>query len=232
MIYITGDTHAYFDRVEEFCEIYETEKSDVLIILGDAAINYHCDDIDISTKEQLSELPITLLCIHGNHEKRPENIKTYEETYRFGGDVYWEPEYPNLLFAKDGEIYKLAGKRCIAIGGAYSVDKAVRTPGVDWWPDEQPSEEIKARVEARLEEENWNVDVVLSHTCPYKYIPKEMFLPGIDSSFVDKSTEKWLDDIEDKLSYSLWYCGHFHTDKWVNNLVFLSDEILEFYELE
>ena len=43
-----------------------------------------------------------------------------------GGLVYREEEYPNLVFAKDGEIYDIAGKKTIVIGGAYSVDKWYR----------------------------------------------------------------------------------------------------------
>ena len=30
---------------------------------------------------------------------------------------------------------------------------------------------------------------------------------------VDKSTEIWLDSIEDRLTYRKWYCGHYHTEK-------------------
>ena len=47
-----------------------------------------------------------------------------------------------------------------------------------------------------------------SHTCPRKYEPVEHFMPGIDQSKVDKSTENWLDTIEDRLDYKEWYCGH------------------------
>ena len=113
---------------------------------------------------------------------------TYEETHWRGGIVYWEPKFPNLLFAKDGEIYELEGKRCIAIGGAYSVDKYFRLMGgTGWWEDEQPSDEIMDRVENRLKEENWTVDVVLSHTCPYKYIPRDVFLPFIRQDTVDNT---------------------------------------------
>ena len=39
MIYLTGDTHGNFDRIRRFCEINNTTKDDVLIILGDAGIN-------------------------------------------------------------------------------------------------------------------------------------------------------------------------------------------------
>lgn len=56
---------------------------------------------------------------------------------KHGGEVYYEPEYPNILFAKDGEIYDFDGKKAIAIGGAYSCDKEYRLlTGLPWFQDE------------------------------------------------------------------------------------------------
>ena len=209
----------------------KSTKDDILIILGDAGINYHGTPKDNRTKQQLSELPITLFCIHGNHEMRPESISTYKEIDWHGGKAYAEPEYPSILFAKDGETYELNGKQCIAIGGAYSVDKYHRLANNwGWWADEQPSEEIKAVIEQRLKSENQNIDIVLSHTCPMKYIPREMFLSFIDPSSVDSTTEEWLDKIEGKLTYSRWYCGHYHTDKTIDKLRFLFEDFIEFRE--
>lgn len=46
MIYITGDTHRDFGRIIDFCEENETTKDDILIILGDAGINYFLDSSD------------------------------------------------------------------------------------------------------------------------------------------------------------------------------------------
>lgn len=40
MIYITGDTHGDFRRVFDFCMRFETSVDDVMIILGDAGINF------------------------------------------------------------------------------------------------------------------------------------------------------------------------------------------------
>ena len=54
-----------------------------------------------------------------------------------------------------------------------------------------------------------------------KYEPVEVFLPFIDQSKVDKSTEKWLDSIEDKLEYKEWYCGHYHIDKDIDKIHFM-----------
>ena len=111
------------------------------------------------------------------------------------------------------------------IGGAYSVDKRYRLArGAKWWPDEQPSDEIKSKVESVLEQRGWQIDIVLSHTCPLKYEPREVFLAGINQSTVDKSTEVWLGTIEAKLQYEHWYCGHYHTVKEIDKLQFMFED--------
>ena len=230
MIYITGDTHGSFNRVADFCRENHTTKDDILIILGDAGINFQRGFVDIMKKDFLAELPITLFCIHGNHEQRPFTIPTYTEQEWHGGIVYAEKEYPSILFAKDGEIYDLDGQKAIAIGGAYSIDKMYRIMyGYGWWADEQPSDEIKRYVEMQLEGRNWKIDVVLSHTVPLKYEPTEVFLPGVDQNRVDKSTEEWLGKIEERLEYRKWYCGHYHTEKEVDRVRLMFEEIEIFH---
>ena len=119
MIYITGDTHRDFTRLDKM----EFNKDDLLIILGDAGINYYLNEEDNKFKEYLKKYDVKMFCIRGNHEERPEKINTYKEINMFGGKVYIEENYPYLIFAKDGEEYNIDGKRVLVIGGAYSVDK-------------------------------------------------------------------------------------------------------------
>ena len=69
--------------------------------------------------------------------------------------------------------------------------------------------------------QSYPFDIVLSHTCPFKYEPTEMFLSGIDQSTVDDSTERWLDTIEEAIEYKAWFCGHWHTDKRIDKMHFL-----------
>ena len=230
MIYITGDKHADFRDVFYFCYQYETTIADVLIVLGDAGINYFANEKDNALKNSLKEhYPITLFCIHGNHEERPENINTYKTKKFHNGIVYYEEEYPNILFAKDGEIYDFNNHKVLVIGGAYSVDKEFRLArGYNWYPSEQPDDKIKNKVREVLKSMNNEVDIILSHTCPYKYIPREMFLSGIDQSKVDNSTEYFLDEIEDNTKYKQWYCGHYHTDKRIDKMIFMFNDIIEF----
>jgi len=229
LVYITGDKHRNFSIIYNFCQYISTNVNDVLIILGDAGINYYGDPHDKKLKNELSKLPITLFCIHGNHEMRPESICSYKESEYFKGTVYREDAYQNLIFAKDGEIYDINEKRCLTIGGANSIDKMIRLINRwGWWADEQPSDVTKCQVERRLNTDKWHVDLVLSHTCPYKYMPVEAFLPGFDQSQVSNDTEEWLDSIENKLHYSKWYCGHFHIEKDIQKIIFLYNSILAF----
>lgn len=220
MVCFTGDIHGNPWSVYRFCRKINATEDDVIVLLGDVGANYDAGLHDESVKQVLSSLKPTFLCIHGNHEQRPWNIPGYELKEWCGGKVWTQNEYPNLLFAKDGEIFTIGGLRYIVIGGAYSVDKEYRLRrGRGWWADEQPSPEIKAYVEEQLRHNR--IDVVLSHTCPFKYEPAEMFLSGVDQRSVDDSTERWLDRIEESIDYEAWFCGHWHTDKRIDRMHFL-----------
>lgn len=220
MIYITGDTH------RDFSQIYKLEKDtdNMLIVLGDVGINYYLNEEDKNYKEYLKKLKLKLFCVRGNHEERPENISTYKEVEMFGGKVFIEEEYPNLIFAKDGEIYNIDGKKILVIGGAYSVDKQYRLlHGYKWFKDEQLT---KKEMDTILEKvKGKHFDIVLTHTCPYKYEPREVFMQGLDQSKVDKSMEHFLDKIEENINYDKWYCGHYHTEKQVDKLEFMFGRI-------
>lgn len=227
-IYITADPHREFDYIMEFCCLNDTTYEDIMIVLGDAGLNYYLDYDDDKLKSRLREVPITLFLIQGNHEERPEFVPGYREKTWHDGTVRYEAAYPNLLFAKDGEIYDFNSKKAVVIGGAFSVDKYYRIrSGNPWFCMEQPSELTKAYVEQQLKNVGWKVDYVLSHTAPLKYEPTEKFLPFIDQRSVDKTTEEWLDTIEDRLDYEHWYLGHYHCDKQIDKVRIVYRDIFE-----
>jgi len=220
MIYYTGDIHGSYREITAFCLEHNLSEEDTLILLGDVGANYYGGKRDREIKHALNRLKPTVLCIHGNHEIRPFTIPSYITKEWCGGTVWYEEQYPNLLFAKDGEIFTMEGLRHLVIGGAYSVDKYYRlTNNYGWWADEQPSDEIKAYVTKQLA--THKVDIILAHTCPFKYEPTEVFLPFIDQSTVDDSTERWLDKIEEVANYKAWFCGHWHVDKRIDKMHFL-----------
>lgn len=225
MLYITGDTHASFFALYDALEAL-APNAEGCIILGDAGFNYHGGEEDRWNKKLMNSLGIPLFCIHGNHEMRPAATGLYQLQSRFGGQAWVEPEFPNLIFARDGEIYEMMQQSVLVVGGAYSVDKDYRlVHGYPWWADEQPDEATRQRVENALAARNWQVDLILSHTCPARYIPQEALLPGLDQSRADRSTENWLDTLAARTAYRRWYCGHWHINKAVDRVQFLYHDV-------
>ncbi len=241
--FITGDKHRHFDTVKVFCRVMETRRQDVLIVLGDAGFNYYGDKRDDELKAEISRLNITLFCLHGNKENRPQNISTYGIRSFCGGKVYYEPAYPNLYFAIDGEIYTFESKRYLVVGGAHSVDKLrCLEEGTPYWYDEMPDAKIRERVERNLQKEGNRVYGMMTHTCPIDYLPTEMFLSTKQNADtkkaprkakpkktfhpdIDRSTEQWLGKLEKKLDYKVWFCGHYHIDKQIDKIRMLWKEI-------
>lgn len=237
-IYITGDTHRDFTRIVWFTERFNTTKDDLLIILGDACINYFEDERDQELKAELEELPITLMLVRGNHEARPVPMSmggpySLEIVRRpeYGGTFLVEPEYPSLLFALDNAIYRLHDKEAIVYGGAYSVDKPWRlATGQKWFPDEQMNDyELEMAFDylvfsgSRLIKKP---NIVLAHTCPYNKRPVEMFLDGVDQRTVDSTMEQWFSRFITLLPEATWYCGHWHINKIDGQVHFLYEDIV------
>lgn len=240
-VFITGDKHRDFKKLIQFCRKNKTTVNDTVIILGDAGFNYFGNKKDEKLKKKLSKVKITLFCIHGNKENRPQNINTYCEKKFCDGTVFFEEKYPNLLFAKDCEVYQFNGMSAIVVGGAHSVDKNFRIENdYPWWKDEEPCIQTKKLFEKVLISRNYEIDYVFTHTVPIKYEPTEMFISNTKKNKkpakrkyepdIDKSTEKWLDNIENKLVYRKWYCGHYHTDKLIDRIEIMHKSIHLLYE--
>lgn len=128
MIYYTGDIHGGKYEIVRFAKRMNLTADDVIVILGDVGANYYGNERDDEMKRAFSRLKPTIFCIHGNHEMRPTNIATYQTKEWNGGIVWYEEQYPNILFAKDGEMFELDGLTHLVIGGAYSVDRVAYLP--------------------------------------------------------------------------------------------------------
>lgn len=99
-----------------------------------------------------------VLWIDGNHEDW--SALTTLDTQSEGG-LATLPDHPNIHHIPRGTRWEWAGLRFGALGGATSVDRALRTPGVDWFPQEALTGEDVARWQA-----GGPVDVVFSHDRP------------------------------------------------------------------
>lgn len=94
MIYYTGDIHGSTYELAYYCKRLQLTEDDIIIVLGDVGANYYGGKRDRTFKEGISQLQPTILCIHGNHEKRPTTIPSYLAKERNGGIVWYEEEFP------------------------------------------------------------------------------------------------------------------------------------------
>jgi 3-oxoacid CoA-transferase subunit A len=53
-----------------------------------------------------------------------------------------------------------------------------------------------------------------------KVTTKRLFKPDID-----RSTEMWLGELEKKINYEVWFCGHYHTDKQIDKIQMMYHDI-------
>jgi 3-oxoacid CoA-transferase subunit A len=79
--YITGDKHGKLKPVKSFAKREGLANEDTIIILGDAGVNYYNSERDVCTKKTVAKIGPTVLCIHGNHEMRPQSLpRLYHQT--------------------------------------------------------------------------------------------------------------------------------------------------------
>ena len=90
-------------------------------------------------------------------------------------------------------------------GGGYSIDKAVRTPNIDWWENEELT---TAQMNHAIElYEDVKPDIALSHECPTIF--KDNM--GVEYRYnITSSTESLLQRLFEIHKPSLWVCGHHH----------------------
>jgi Calcineurin-like phosphoesterase len=132
----------------------------------------HCGDLGIAPGAVGSHYTIALCSalvacqmrlwfVDGNHEDHPQlpswELGKYEKV-----PLEWLPR---------GHRWLWHGRSWLALGGAVSVDKAVRTPYVDWWPEE----EITYRQAADVTEAG-HADVMVCHDAPLG-VPLKLMAP-------------------------------------------------------
>lgn len=215
---VTGDTHGQV--LERLGHIGYPPDETALIILGDMGLNFYLNKTDRKNKRNVNNTGFRIYAVRGNHEERPENLfmeQMYDEDV--DGGVYYEPEFPNIRYLFDGESYNIHGYSVLVIGGAYSVDKWYRLGGrpedtdswTGWFKDEQLTKKEMDEIGTWVEGKRY--DFILTHTCPISWEPRDLFLPGLDQSKVDKSMELWLEGIKSKVDWEVWLFAHFHSDR-------------------
>jgi hypothetical protein len=121
---------------------------------------------------------------------------------------------PFIAYLKRGAIYNIDGHKFLVLGGALSIDKNSRIPGIGWWENELWSEKEKEDVFKLLKTEN-AFDYVLSHTGPNRINEtlNPLFRAGVLPYYYDETAT-----LNERIDYAItckqWFCGHWHRDKY------------------
>lgn len=228
MIFVTGDTHGRTDIAKlepRFWPLGQRlTRDDFLVICGDFGAYWDGGARDRAILDWYESYPWTTLWVDGNHENF-DLIDALPVSTRFGGRVQVDSEHPHVIHLMRGEVYDLPVEdgitaRAFVMGGAPSIDRAWRTEGVSWWPQEMPSDEEYANAVANLERADWSVDFVFTHEVPrlamVDALAWDYEVEGADPETTE--LDGFLQYVDDKLDaerLSMWYAGHYHIDREV-----------------
>lgn len=235
MIYVTGDYHGGIDgaklRPENFPEGASLTRDDCVVVCGDFGMPWTGSNDELAELAWLASQPWTTAFVDGNHECFSYYDEQPEELWH-GGRVHRFEDYPSIVHLMRGQVFELDGARVFTMGGATSVDRAWRVPGLSWFPEELPSRAEYEEAERNLGRAGWRVDYVLTHTCASSLLPRALYPDtGWQAPDTDELTG-FFESLEERLDYRRWYFGHFHKDRDIDdrhtllyrNVVRLGDE--------
>ena len=122
-----------------------------------------------------------------------------------------------------GEIFN-----CYYVRGAWSIDQKYRTPGLNWFAEEQIS--MMQSLNALSYLQHHKPKIMLSHDCPDTI--KRAILPA-NVEIVRTQTCDLLETISKVESIRQWYFGHNHTDweMYQNNCLFRCVDELSYVDI-
>lgn len=215
-IFLTGDTHSDVSRILKL-DLPELTKDDYVIILGDFGVVWRNDIMMNAVLKQLSEKNFTVCFIDGNHENF-DAISQIEKVEKWNGARAGILPH-GIVHLLRGEIYTIGNRTIGVCGGANSIDKAWRTPGVSWWAQEEITDKdveiFLLNLNEKYGEGVKKLDLMLSHDCPASIVPAVAVWSGINGVNIDKSEEQ-LETIKKLLEVDKWYFGHWHINRRID----------------
>lgn len=206
MIFITGDTHGERARIDLIEREAHLSKGDYLIICGDFGYIFRNNEDEMRFLDSLEQKEYTICFLDGNHENFPA-IYSYPLESWNGGQIHRVRK--NIIHLMRGEIYSIEGHSFFVMGGAYSIDRPLRTLNVSYWNEELPSNPEYKNASENLKRHGMKVDYILTHTAPAfitRYFRNRFNTLGGE-------LEGFLEWIACEVKFKEWFFGHWHFDK-------------------
>jgi len=174
-VLLAGDVHANLRHMRYLIEVAKAKNIDRIFQLGDFGYWEH-EPAGVEYLDQVQALAeaagVTVYFLDGNHDNLSLLLDKYQDCVDEEGFLKVRER---IRYAPRGHRWTWAGVRFIALGGAYSVDKAQRLaweksrgkPESLWFPQEQMTDDDMARILL----DNTPVDVILAHDKPLNSRP-------------------------------------------------------------
>ena len=195
-IYILGDIHGYWDRLNEFLDIYCNKNRKVAVIVcGDFCFWEEAAPL----KDIIIPDGVEIYACPGNHENW-DVLDTYGYNItEMAPNIYYMPFGSIITFINNN--LKVAWNFMFC-GGADSIDKNHRIPHVSWWPQEVISYKDMEQLDSAEE-----IDVIISHTAPTLFDLGNHYKNT--NTYKDPSRDA-LDTVLDLYKPDMWFFGHYH----------------------
>ncbi len=224
-IWITGDTHGYYDSFMRRIAENGVNEGDTIIVTGDFGFIWRHPEMRAAFFKLRKE-NYTFLFVDGNHEDF-ELLYEYPLSDYCGGKA--QIIEPNIVHLLRGEYYTIKDKNedttisIFTFGGAYSHDRAMRQLGYSWFKEELPSEEEYLHGDDTLAAHDYKVDYIFSHTGPYS------ILRAMNFNIADEEMQlnSYLDKIKDIVDFKSWFYGHYHQNKSILKYTCLLDDMIK-----
>lgn len=211
MLFVTGDIHGDWNRLQDIIIYLEsTYDSVTLLVAGDFGIWDIENVIELRVLSNTFRSNTQIFFVDGNHENY-DILHQYPIIDKFGGQVQ---EINQKVFRiMRGSIVNINGYSVLGFGGATSTDKEYRIPFISWWPGEQWNQKDRERLYELLDTSNLYVDIVLTHEAPATVVD---FLYNGRPRSVDTMT-RGLELLKEHIDYGKWFFGHHHQDTRIPN---------------
>jgi len=189
-VMIVGDVHTRFAPLNRVIDEF---KPDIILQCGELGYWPRYSQYDFSN---INNGDTKIYFADGNHDDHDAlNKLTNNEVS------------PNIFFMKRGSTLVLPdGRKVLFMGGADSIDKHLRTVGVDWYAEEIISQKD---LDALPDPAEFQPDIVISHTAPLAIVKKIDKITGFVPKYTDPS-EHALTIVQEMYKPKQWFLGHFH----------------------
>ena len=204
LIAILGDVHGDWHAMDIVLKsAIGTHNVDAVLQVGDFGYEWPGQKCWTPSKRRFKSLKdkkfpddLPMYWVDGNHENFDVLFEDYGESQ------------PRWTYIERGTTVNFEDiGTVLGIGGANSIDRDIRTPGHDWWPEEYPN--YGDQIRAIRSVDAGPIHAVVSHEHPERF---PYYDPRLNSSLKKEGeiTRMLLDSIFQEAKPKFWFFGHHH----------------------